>query len=150
MPIYWGAFCDDEGHLGFDDPASWRAHLRKFVGKSVLVSVKRKSERQGSQSMRFYRGIVVPDIARACGYSDPDDWQDVHDALAFKFLRLPDHPELGTPRRRSTAKDDLTAAEMTDYISACIEWAESSIPGCHVRRPDEVDDMGAIYAPEFD
>jgi len=150
MPIYWAAFCDDEGHLGFEDRPGWRAYLRRFLGKNVLVSVKKAEARQGNQSMRYYRGVVVPDIARACGYTDPADWQDVHEALAMKFLRLPDHPQFGTPRRRSTAKDDLSAEEMTDYISLCIQWAETSIPGCQIRRPDDVDTDGIYVAEDWD
>lgn len=125
--------------VDYDQPVQYRQHLMRLVGDEVLVSIKRRPKFQGTQSMRYYRGVVVPDIAVACGYTDPDDYESCHDALAWKFLRLADHPQLGTPRRRSTAKDDLTQDEMTSYIDKCIAWAETSIPGCTVRRPDDVD-----------
>lgn len=108
-------------------------------GTEWLVTIKKRPERQGNQSMRYYRGVVIPDIAEACGYSDPDDYDAVHESLAWKFLRIEDHPQLGFPRRRSTAKGDLNAEEMSAYINRCIEWAEAEIVGCKVRRPNEVE-----------
>lgn len=143
------AFIDDMGHFAWKDQKSFQAAKDKLRGHEVVLTMKRKPTRQGSQSMRYYRGVVVPDIARACGYSDPDDFQGVHESLAWKFLRLPDHPELGYPRRRRTSKDDLSQQEMTDYISQVIEWAESSIPECRVRRPDEFD-ASEIFDPGWD
>lgn len=142
-------FVDDAGHFALDNRAAFLAHAAKFKGQDVVLTLKRKSRRQGSQQMRYYRGAVVPDIALACGYDDPDDWPAIHEALAWKFLRISDHPQLGTPRKRSTAKDSMGAQEMSDYISQCIQWAETSIPGCRVRRPDEVD-TDEIHAPDYD
>lgn len=143
-------FCDDEGNIQLEKPGALTAYIRQHLqGRDFMVTVKRKPRRQGSQSMRYYRGVVVPDIAVACGYDDPDEWKGVHDALAWKFLRIADHPQLGTPRRRSTSKDDLSSEEMTDYIHQCIQWAETSIPGCTIRRPEDVD-TNTIYAPDYD
>lgn len=132
-------FVDDAGHFSLADTRAFRADLQKLKGQTVVGTLKRRPARQSNQPMRYYRGVVVPDIALACGYDDPDEWPQIHEALAWKFLRIADHPQLGTPRRRSTAKDDLTAEEMSDYISQCIQWAETSIPDCRIRRPDEVD-----------
>jgi len=131
-------FVDDAAKLGVDDRSAWRAALAKLKGQEVLVSVKKKPKRQGTQQLRYYRGAVIPDIATACGYSDPDEWADVHEGLAWKFLRLPDGP-FGEPRRRSTSKDDMSSQELTTYIDQVITYAETSIPGCVVRRPGEVD-----------
>jgi len=147
--MQWLGFVDDSGHLALDKRREFSAWVKRFAGHEVVVTVKRRPRRQGTQAMRYYRGVVVPDIAVACGYSDPDDWPQVHESLAWKFLRIADHPQLGYPRRRSTAKDDLSAEEMSRYISQCIEWAESSIPGCRVRRPEEVD-LDTVYAPNYD
>ena len=148
MPRAFLGFVDDAGHFAFDDEAGFRAHLaRRFKGHEVVVTVKKRPHKQGSQSMRYYRGVVVPDIAEASGILDPDEFESVHQGLAFKFLRLPDGP-LGDPRRRSTGRDDLTQEEMTDFISKCIEWAESSIPGCVIRRPEDVD-LERVYDPAW-
>ena len=118
-------------------------------GEEILMRLKSMPRRQGTQSMRYYRGVVVPDIAAASGITDPAEYQDVHEALAWKFLRIADHPQHGYPRRRSTSKDDMPQEDMTIYIDQCITWAESSIPGCRVRRPNEVD-LGGTYAPDYD
>lgn len=134
----FAAYVDDAGNFVLESQKAFRSYVQKFKGQKLVLSVKKWAKPQGSQSMRYYRGVVVPDIAEACGYSDPDDFQAIHSALAWKFLRLPDS-EFGTPRRRSTGKDDLTQEEMTAYVSQCIEWAESSIPDCKVRRPDDID-----------
>lgn len=109
-----------------------------------LTTGKRKRKPQQGQSRRYYRGVVIRDIAEACGYSDPDDYPDVHEALAWKFLRIADHPQFGTPRRRSTAQADMDEAEMSAYITQCIEYAESSFPGCKVRRPDEIENWDHV------
>jgi hypothetical protein len=142
-------FVDDAGQFALDDRAAFKAYLQKLKGHEVVVSVRKRPRRQGTQAMRYYRGVVVPDIAEACGYSDPDDYPQVHEALAWKFLRIADHPQLGYPRRRSTAKDELAADEMSAYIDQCIQWAETTIPGCRVRRPEEAD-LDSVYAKDYD
>lgn len=140
---------DDAGKLSLDDRKGFLGWVRKFAGHEIVLTVKRRPRRQGTQAMRYYRGVVVPAIAKASGYTDPDEWESVHDALAWKFLRLPDHPELGTPRRRSTRKDDLSAEDMTAFIDQVIAFAETSIPGCRVPRPEECD-VETVYDPEWD
>lgn len=139
MPANFVAVVSEDGaRLHFDTPAAFRDYVKKFAAEEVVVTVKKKPRRQGNQSMRYYRGVVIPDIARACGYTDPDEFYQVHDALAWKFLRLPDS-EFGTPRRRSTGKDDLHQDEMSKYITDVIDYAETTIPDCRVRRSEEVD-----------
>ena len=132
-------FVDDAGKFALADLGAFRAQLQRFKGQDVVLALKRKPKRQGSQAQRYYRGVVIPDIARACGYADPDDWPSVHDGLAWKFLRIADG-QFGEPRRRSTAKDDMTGEEFSDYVTNVITFAETSIPGCRIRRPDELDD----------
>lgn len=135
--------------MAFTAPQQVRDFLERFgCGEDLEVVLRRKPKRQGTQSMRYYRGVVIPDIADACGISDPDEYESVHEALAWKFLKIADHPQFGTPRRRSTAKDDLSQEEMTAYIDQVIVWAETSIPGCRVRRPDDIDDWG--HVPDYE
>jgi hypothetical protein len=140
-------FVDDAGHFALDDRAGFKRHLEKFKGEEVVVTVKKRPRRQGTQLMRYYRGCVVPDIADACGYTDPDDYESVHEGLAWKFLRLPDGP-FGEPRRRSTAKDDMTQDEMSRYVDQVITYAETSIPGCRIRRPEDVN-LDEITGPQW-
>jgi hypothetical protein len=131
----------DQPLTGLESPSQklFLESLARFQpGEDFVITVKPLAKRQGSQAMKFYRGVVVPDIARASGVTDPDDYEAVHEALAWKFLRIGDHP-FGYPRRRSTAKGDMSQEEMSTYIDQCITYAETTIPGCRVRRPDEVD-----------
>lgn len=134
----WLAFVDDAGYFKLDDQAGFREWVKKFAGQEVLVTVKRMPKRQGSQSMRYLRGVVIPDLAEACGYVDPDDYESVFSAMAWKYLRLPDGP-FGEPRRKSTSKDAMTQEEMTKFIDQVITYAETTIPGCRIRRPEEID-----------
>lgn len=139
---------EDGAKLHFDNPAAFRAYVKKFAADEVVVTVKKRPKRQGDQSMRYYRGVVIPDIAAACGYIDPDDFRDVHEGLAWKFLRLPDG-EFGQPRRMSTSKSEMPQDVMSKYIEDVITWAETSIVGCRVRRSEEVD-MDTIVDPGWD
>ncbi len=143
------AFVDDAGAFALDDKAGFRRACQSYKGEEVVVILKKKPKQQGSQAMRFYRGVVIPDIAEACGYDafDAEECDQVHEAMAWKFLRIADHPELAYPRRRSTAKGDLSQDEMARYIDQVIEYAEREIVGCRVRRPGEVD-MDQIHATE--
>jgi hypothetical protein len=128
------------GRFEFTAPAQYHRYVKAVAeGEERQVVLRPAPKRQGTQSQRYYRGVVVPDIAMACGVTDPDDYGAVHNALAWKFLRIADHPEFGYPRRRSTSKDDLSQSEMSEYIDQCIQWGETSVPGCRVRRPNEID-----------
>jgi hypothetical protein len=132
---------DDAGHFALDVPCDqFRREVAKFKGHEVLVTV-RKWVPDVSRARRYYRGVVVPDIRRACGYADPEDNQKIHDSLAWKFLALPPN-ELGYPRRQSTSNEGMAAGpkSMSTYIDEVILWAETTIVGCRIRRVDEVDE----------
>lgn len=148
-PRHLLGFVDDAARFAFDDRELWEKAKDAYRGEEVLITIKKKPRWQGTQSMRYYRGVVIRDIAEACGYDpdDEDECEQVHEAMAWKHLRISDHPTLGYPRRRSTAKDDMTQDEISAYIDKVILDAETTIEGCRVRRPHEVD-MDRIYAPE--
>lgn len=144
-------FVDDAGHFALDNLGAFRAYAQKFKGQIVVLTLKKQERRQGTQSMRYYRGIVIPDICEAAGY-DRDDFDDrttVHEAMAWKHLRISDHPVFGFPRRRSTSKDDLSQEEMTAYIDKVILDAETNIVDCRITRPNEAD-LDAAWAPDYD
>ena len=129
---------DDAGELSLDNRKAFREQWQRFKGCAVTLTLSRTPKRQGTQSLRYLRGVVIPDIAEACGYADPDDYQSVYDGLMWKFYRLPDGP-FGEPRRQSCAKGQMSQEEITAVIDTLITYAETSIPGCRVRRPAEVD-----------
>jgi hypothetical protein len=147
MTAHWLGFVDDAGHFALDKRGEFKAWVKKFAGHEVVLTLKKKPRAQGSQSLRYYRGVVVKDVALAMGESDPDEFETIHNALAWKFLRLADGP-MGEPRRRSTSKSYMSQEEITAYIDAVITYAETSIPGCRVRRPNEVD-TEAVHDPEW-
>lgn len=147
MPAFIAVVSENGEKLHFDHPDQVRTCIAKHAASEVVVSIKKRPRRQGDQSMRYYRGVVIPDIAQACGIADPDDYESIHDALAFKFLKLPDSI-FGTPRRRSTGKDDLSQEEISKYIDDVIQYAEADIVGCRIRRPEEVD-LDDVYDPEW-
>jgi hypothetical protein len=134
------AFVDDMAHLAVDRRQAFRAHIEKLKGCEVVLTVKKKPHEQGTQQLKYLRGVVIPDIAAACGYSaeDPDDCQEVYDGLMWRLFRLPDGP-MGQPRRESCAKDQMSRERLTQVIDTIILWAETHITGCQVRRPEDVD-----------
>jgi hypothetical protein len=145
----WLAFIDDAGHLSIQQRKAFLAYVAALKGKDVILSVTKRPKRQGTQSLRYLRGVVIPDIALACGYTDPDDYQQVYEGLMWKFCRLPDGP-FGDPRRKSCAKDQMSQEEITDLTSQIITYAETSIPGCRVRRPDEQGLDDVLDHPEWE
>jgi hypothetical protein len=136
-------FVDDAGAFALDNRDAFRDYVQKFKGHEVVVTIKKWSRPKTLQQLRYLRGVVIPDIARACGEADPDCYQDYYEALMFKHRRLPDGP-FGTPRRRSAA--DMNIDEMRLLIDEIILDAETTIVGCRVTRPDEAD-LESVYDP---
>jgi hypothetical protein len=138
---------EDGAKLHFDDPSAIRAYVKKFAADEVVVTVKKRPRSQGTQQLRYLRGVVIPDIAKACGYTDPDDYQDVYEGLMWKFARLPDGP-FGEPRRESAAKSQMSMERLSQLIDEMIAYAETTIPGCQVRRSEDVD-MDTVVDQEW-
>jgi len=148
MAQFVAVVSEDGKRFHFDSPEQFRAYVAKYAASEVVVSVKKRPRRQGTQQLRYLRGVVIPDIAHACGYTDPDDYQTVYEGLMWKFARLPDGP-FGEPRRESASKDSMSMERMKDLIDELITYAETSIPNCRIRRPEEVD-LDDIVDQEFD
>lgn len=100
------------------DTRQWIAdYIRTFDGKRIAVTVKLHKATRSTRANRYYWGVVVKMLAEHCGY-DPDE---MHQALAMKFLRIEDCPVTGVPRRKSTPKCDTT--EFAEYVDCCIRLA---------------------------
>jgi len=139
MKLYQGIMAASNGRLVIKDEISYRRFTSALEdGTEWQVTIKRKPRRQGTQTLRYLRGVVIPDIAEACGYSDPEDYNDVYEGLMWKLFRLADG-KFGEPRRMSFAKAVCPQELATDMVSKIIEHAETTIVGCRIRRPDEVD-----------
>jgi hypothetical protein len=92
-------------------------HLATLKGKPVDLVVSAHRNPRSVQANRYYWGVVVPLIAAYCGY----DKQAMHEALAFRFLRIEDDPITGSPRRQHTPETDTKA--FADYVDHCIQFA---------------------------
>lgn len=138
--VSWLAFCDDSGFFALDKRKEFEVWIKKFAGQELLVTVKKRPHPQGTQQLKYLRGVVIPDIAAACGYSaeDPDDCQEVYDGLMWRLFRLPDGP-MGQPRRESCSKGEMSRERLTQVIDTIILWAETHVVGCTIRRPEDVD-----------
>jgi hypothetical protein len=105
------------GLLVLDRPKDYGRHLRALAGKHVELTLKRRRAKRSPQANRYYFGVVVKVLAEHCGY----DVQEMHEALAFRFLRIEDCPITGAPRRKRTPETDT--AEFSEYVNHCIRLA---------------------------
>lgn len=104
---------DQDGHLPDQVRRQVATLLRAYKGETVDVRIcKHRDKRSTKQNARLWALYTV--AARSLGYDTPDE---VHEACAWKLLRLPDDERSGTPRRKRTPK--LNTKEFTDYMDDC-------------------------------
>lgn len=116
MTRIYHAFVDDAGHLAMDDRRAFRQAVDALRGQEVEVTIQRRRYARSLKANAFYHAAVVQPLADHLGY----EHDEMHEALAFHFLRIEDEPITGTPRRKSTR--DLSTAEMADYVDRCIRF----------------------------
>lgn len=131
-PIF-SAVVDDQGKLSLYHPDVFKREVKKLSGKRVDVSVKVHRETRSTQANRYYWGVVIRLIAEHCGY-EPDE---MHEALAFRFLRIEDDPITGSPRRKRTPKTNTK--EFAEYVDQCIRFGAEL--GVVIPAPNEVEAM---------
>lgn len=115
--------CDREGVWHIEPPVkrAMNAFVKAAMKGSVVEIVLRKQRKtRSAQANRYYWGVVIAEIAACAGYRKADAYQ-LHDALAFKFLALPDCPITGSPRRQRTPETDTE--EFGAYLEQVIQWA---------------------------
>lgn len=100
---------------------AFRNHLAQHFGEGeeVDIIVTHPQKNSTDQQRGFYRAVVVPIFAEWMG--EPDE-EDAHQALAWRFLRIEDHPKTGAPRRKSTSRTAMSIAEFSDYLERVIAW----------------------------
>jgi len=138
--VVWRGFVDDAGHIALLEKANFREWVQRYRGRHVSLTV-RLSRLQARHAMRYYRGVVIPDLAAAADY----DVRAMHNAAAWKFLSLP-AGKFGEPRRRSTG--ELGPTELREYIDAVVAWGEAEF-ACHVRRPTDVELATVTDRPDW-
>jgi hypothetical protein len=107
----------DEGELAPRDRLLWYRVLKMHRGQPVEVIVRRPRRQRSSQQNRYYWGVVIRMGAEQLGYDDPED---LHEALAMKFLRTDPDPITGSPRRHRTPQTNT--AEFSSYTERCREF----------------------------
>jgi hypothetical protein len=122
---------DTRGKLDPDVRVQVADYLRTFAGQTVEIKVKQYRAQRSSQANRYYFGVVVKLLAEHCGY----DADDMHEALAMKFLRIEDCPVTGVPRRARTPNQNTK--EFADYVDACIRLAAEL--GVVIPEPSKVE-----------
>lgn len=115
-----------------EEQARRDACLRRLAGKPVDVVIRAHRSTRSGQANRYYWGVVVALIAEHCGY-DPDD---MHEALAMKFLRIEDCPVTGAPRRTRTPKTNTK--EFAEYVDGCVRFAAQEL-GVIIPAPNEIE-----------
>jgi hypothetical protein len=129
-PVF-SAVVDDQGKLSLYHPDIFKREVKRLAGKRVDVTVKQHRETRSSQANRYYFGVVIKLIAEHCGY-EPDE---MHEVLAFRFLRIEDDPITGSPRRKRTPKTNTK--EFADYVDQCIRFGAEL--GVVIPLPHEVE-----------
>jgi hypothetical protein len=115
--------CDADGkwHIERNVRAAMTAHVSASMKNSVVeIVVRKKANRRSDRANRYYWGVVLAEICSCAGYRRKDAEQ-LHDALAHKFLPLPPCPITGSPRRQRTPETDT--AEFGVYLEEVIQWA---------------------------
>jgi hypothetical protein len=106
------------------------SYLRSLAGQEVEFTIRKAKKERSPRAHRYYFGVIVPMLAEHCGYEK----DEMHELLAFKFLRTEDDPITGSPRRKHLPETD--SKEFTDYIDSCIRLGAEL--GVVIPEPGEV------------
>jgi len=120
------AFVDDDGRLGVSDRTGFRAYLRQFAGKNVIVSVNEPSKKRSLAQNRWLWGQALPLIAEHCGYDRHEHERLHYDLLSVRFGTTAVAPLItGAPPRivPTRTSSELTTAEFSDYMDWLTRYA---------------------------
>lgn len=130
--------CITAGKLLLDHRAWFDHQLPAWEGEAVIVTVRREGKRQSDAFRGYTWAEVYPAFAaymREMGDGEATA-EDAHEVLAHKFLGLDPCPITGSPRRRSTSPDVMSAEDYRAYIcDQVLPWLRVE---CHldIRDPD--------------
>ena len=122
---------NERGQVIIRDRASFDNYAKTLQGSELEVIIRKRKSQRSSQQNRYYFGCVVKLIGEYCGY----DTDDMHEALAMKFLRIEDCPITGAPRRKRTPKTNT--AEFANYVDQCIRFGAEL--GVVIPEPQQVE-----------
>ncbi len=104
--------------------------LSGLKGCDVDVTITKHKDAMSGRQRRYYFGAIVPLIAEYCGYEK----DEMHEALAWKFLRIEDDDLTGAPRRKHLPA--LDSPEGAEYLDRCIRFGAEL--GVYIPAPGEV------------
>jgi hypothetical protein len=130
MDALWFGKVLPGGLLVLEKPKDYNRAVRALAGKHVELTIKKRRTKRTDPQNRFYFGVVVKLLAEHCGY----ERDEMHEALAMRFLRIEDCPITGAPRRKRTPKTDTQ--EFAQYLDSCIRLAAEQ--GVVIPDPREV------------
>lgn len=137
-PKFFGTIV--KGMVRLNHPKVYEHFLRCFKeGTEVEVTVRRKQRKKSNRQLNYYRGVVVPFIAREIGESN----DRTHELLQPKFFMYRD--DKGRPYIRSTRLDEWGSGEWEEKVQEIREWAHDyfSSPenpnGLQIPLPNEVE-----------
>jgi hypothetical protein len=130
VPVFTGCVTE-AGVLKLDQRARFLAYAESFAGQRVEVTIRRRKEQRTSRQNRYLFGVVYPVIAEFTGY----DVDELHEALAMRFLRIEDCPITGAPRRKRTPKTNT--AEFAAYVDQVIRFGVGL--GLYIPAPGEAE-----------
>ena len=106
-------------------------YLATLEGKQVEVTVREYKSQRSNPQNSYYFGVVIRILCDHTGYTR----EEMHEALKFKFLRIPG--ENGLPDTCiSTTK--LNTKQFEAYLSEVRQWAGQEL-GCFIPQPNEVE-----------
>jgi len=127
-PVFNGTVT--EGKLNLIDREKFIIHISTLEGKSIEVIVRRKYSKKTDKENKYFRGVVVPIIAKHCGYTD----DKMFGILQVKFFLYED--EKGEKYIRSTRLEEWKTIEWEEKMSKIRQWA-SEFLHLFVPKPNE-------------
>lgn len=123
---------DESGKLSLYNQAGYTGFLKHLAGKRITLTIGEDKPNRSTQANRYYWGVVVRTLADEFGYSQ----DDMHAALAYKFLRVEAEAKFGEamPLVRSTAT--LKTDEFERYMEDVRIWAATEM-GVVIPLPNE-------------
>jgi len=117
------------------DPAvksDWQMNLAILQDEECEFIARKKKKKKSNKQNRYYRGVVVPYVAKAMGETD----DRAHGYLQLEFFVYED--DQGRKYIRSTRLEDWETIEWEEKMSEIRQWA-SEFLNMFLPKPNEVD-----------
>ena len=120
-----------DGSINLEDKVLFKKVLDNLNGKKVKIKFIQFRKNRSNDQNDYYWGVIIKTIAEHCGYFSNDEYWDVHCEMKKMFL-----PKFGKLNIASSAK--LTTGEFEDYQSKIRMWANQTLEGMIIPKPNEI------------